>query len=73
LEKSKTEVWGDGPVISMDQLTDKQQQLFEKAMQRTYAPERSSIDSLALQELDPQYMIRLYEDFQNYMEGKLDY
>lgn len=73
LEKSKTDVWGDGPVISMDQLTDKQQQLFEKAMQRTYAPERSSIDSLALQELDPQYMIRLYEDFQNYMEGKLDY
>lgn len=73
LEKSKTEVWGDGPVIALERLEDDQQELFKEAMEREYAPERSTIDSLALQELDPEYMIRLYEDFQNYIEGKLDY
>ena len=36
---------------------------------RRYAPARSDIQGRALRELDPEYMIRLYEDFRRHVIG----
>lgn len=62
-EKMKPQIWGDGTVLSMDKLPDKWQQTFADIPGRTRAPDRDDIQDRALMEPDPEYMIRLFEDF----------
>ncbi len=61
--KSKPEVWGDGSVLDIENLPENQKQHFENIAKRQYAPPRSELNQKALMELNPEYMIRLAEDF----------
>jgi putative spermidine/putrescine transport system substrate-binding protein len=63
LEKLTPQVWGDGTVLDIDALSQKDRAAFQSLPKRRYAPPRAEIQSKALMELDPEYMIRLYEDF----------
>jgi len=67
LEKLKPGVWGDGTVLAIDKLPPEWQARFREVPGRRYAPARSEIQSRALRELDPEYMIRLYEDFRKHV------
>ena len=62
-EKMKPQVWGDGTVLSMEKLPEEWQQSFSEIPGREQAPDRSEIKDKALMEPDPEYMIRLFEDF----------
>lgn len=62
-EKMKTEVWGDGTVLDVSKLSAEWQQKFSALSKRKYGPQRSDIQSKALPELAPEYMIRLNNDF----------
>lgn len=61
--KARPDVWGDGTVLALDQLPEKWKEQFKQIPQRQYAPSRDSLNNYALQELAPEYMIQLYEDF----------
>lgn len=61
--KARPGVWGDGTVLSTPKLPDSLQSKFAEIPKRRYAPSRDSLQKYALQELAPEYMIRLYEDF----------
>ena len=61
--KLQPAVWGDGTVLDRNRLPEEWQEKFNNVPGRTYAPQRSAIDSLALMELAPEYMIRLFDDF----------
>jgi putative spermidine/putrescine transport system substrate-binding protein len=61
--KARPDIWGDGTVLAMDKLPDKWKEQFKQMPQREYAPPRDSLNNHALQELAPEYMIQLYEDF----------
>lgn len=61
--KLQPAVWGDGTVLDMARLPAEWQDKFHNVPGRTYAPPRAAIDSLALMELAPEYMIRLFDDF----------
>jgi len=63
LRKLDPQVWGDGTVLAPDRLPPEWQAPFENLPTRRHAPKRSEIQDKALQELAPEYMIRLYEDF----------
>ena len=63
LRKFDPSVWGDGSVLAVDKLPQEWQEQFRNPPGRTYAPPRDSIQPYAIQELAPEYMIRLYEDF----------
>jgi len=63
LEKMKPEVWGDGTVLDLARLPAAWQQRFAEIPGRKRAPDRAAIEGRALQELAPEYMIRLAEDF----------
>jgi putative spermidine/putrescine transport system substrate-binding protein len=63
LEKLKPSVWGDGIVLSTDLLPPEWKSKFQNVPGRKYAPKRNEINSKALPELAPEYMIRLYDDF----------
>lgn len=63
LRKADPAVWGDGTVYAMNRLPDSLRLAFEQQPGRKYAPRRADIQPLALQELVPEYMIRLAEDF----------
>ena len=67
LEKMKPAVWGDGTVLSLAKLPPEWRARFSDVPGRRYAPPRSEIQDKALRELDPQYMIRLYEDFRKHV------
>lgn len=62
-EKMKTEVWGDGTVLDVSKLPADWQQKFSMLSKRKYGPQRSDIQSKALPEIAPEYMIRLNDDF----------
>ncbi len=62
-EKMRPEVWGDGTVLSMDKLPPAWRDRFAHIPSRRLAPPRADIAGRALQELAPEYMIRLYDDF----------
>lgn len=66
-EKLKPGVWGDGTVLSIDELPDEWQQKFRKIPGRAKAPERSAIYDRAIMEPAPEYMIRLFEDFRTFV------
>ncbi|MEP0480325.1 MAG: ABC transporter substrate-binding protein, partial [Nonlabens sp.] len=63
LEKQNPDVWGDGTVLKMDRLSQEFQEKFQNIPSRKQAPNRKDIQDKALQELAPEYMIRLAEDF----------
>lgn len=62
-QKARPDVWGDGTVLAEQKLPVDWQQKFATMPQRRHAPPRDSLQNHALQELAPEYMIRLYEDF----------
>lgn len=62
-QKMQTEVWGDGSVLNIDKLPEDMQKKWKSKSQRQYAPPRAEIQKNALQELAPEYMIRLADDF----------
>lgn len=63
LKKYNPEVWGDGTVLAIDKLPEEWQEKFKNIPTRKYALKREDIQSKALQEIAPEYMIRLYDDF----------
>jgi putative spermidine/putrescine transport system substrate-binding protein len=63
LEKMNPQVWGDGTILALDRLPEEWREKFLHIPTRKYAPQRADIQSKALPELAPEYMIRLYEDF----------
>lgn len=66
-EKLKPDVWGDGTVLSLEELPDEWQQKFRNIPGRSQTPDRSSIDDRAIMEPAPEYMIRLFEDFRTFV------
>lgn len=65
LRKLRPRVWGDGTVLDVRSLPDSMRRRFQKVADRQYGPARAEIEDEALQELAPQYMIRLYDDFRS--------
>lgn len=61
--KASPEVWGDGSVLATEQLPAEWQQKFQNIPARKHAPDRTSIQGRVFEELAPEYMIRLYDDF----------
>lgn len=61
--KMNPKVWGDGTVLHTPSLNSAMQTNFEHIPSRKYAPLRKNIAPKALQELAPEYMIRLAADF----------
>lgn len=70
LKKADPTVWGDGTVLSMEKLPDEWRNEFENIPNRLYAPPREEIEPYALMELDPEYMIRMFEDFRTYVVNR---
>ena len=66
-EKAQPEVWGDGTVLDVDRLKPEWKEKFGKIPSRRHGPSRKEIDANAYQEIAPEYMIRLYEDFRKYV------
>ncbi|MDX1638256.1 MAG: ABC transporter substrate-binding protein [Balneolaceae bacterium] len=64
-QKARSDVWGDGTVLALSKLPDAWREKFRTIPGRRYAPSRDSLRAHALQELAPEYMIRLYEDFRS--------
>jgi putative spermidine/putrescine transport system substrate-binding protein len=67
--KMNPQVWGDGTILDVNKLPSEWKTKFETLPARKYAPKRSEIQSKALQELAPEYMIRLAEDFRKEVIG----
>jgi len=65
--KLNPEVWGDGTVLDINKLPETWQAKFKQTPNRNHAPPRSELQPYALQELAPEYMIRLYDDFRTYV------
>lgn len=61
--KMNPQVWGDGTVLDLNKLSSEWKSKFQTLPTRKYAPKRDEIQSKSLQELAPEYMIRLAEDF----------
>ena len=70
LNKMNPATWGDGTVLDKNKLDSEWKQKFEKAAERKYSPKREDIESKALAELDPMYMVRLYDDFRKFVIEK---
>lgn len=69
-QKQRPDVWGDGAVLAMDKLPEVWQQKFRNIPNRRYAPSREQMQPRALQELAPEYMIRLAADFRKEILGQ---
>lgn len=67
LEKQKSSVWGDGTVLDLNKLSVTERAAFNSLQTRQYGPNRAVIQSKALMELAPEYMIRLNNDFRKYV------
>lgn len=61
--KASPEVWGDGTVLATEKLPTEWQEKFRNIPARRHAPDRAAIQDRAFEELAPEYMIRLYDDF----------
>lgn len=61
--KARPDIWGDGTVLAIPALPDRWASKFNHIPKRRYTPSEDSLQSHALRELAPEYMIRLYEDF----------
>lgn len=67
LEKNRSSVWGDGTVLDVLKLPAALQIKFDSLQVRKYGPRRTDIQSKALMELAPEYMVRLNDDFRKYV------
>ena len=65
--KARPAVWGDGTVLNMQKLPKRWQRQFSEIPGRRYAPPADSLEQKAQQELAPEYMIRIYEDFRKHV------
>jgi len=65
LKKMDPAVWGDGTVLSIAKLDTSWQQAFSKHCISENGLNHSEIEAFAIMEPDPQYMIRLFEDFRS--------
>jgi len=70
LRKMDPKIWGDGTVLDRNKLEPIWQQKFKEAAKRKYSPIRTDIQDKALMELDPIYMVKLYDDFRKYVVEK---
>ena len=70
LRKYRPEVWGDGTILNQKILPQAWQDSFSTVPTRKFAPKRSEIQPFALQEIAPEYMIRIYEDFRRRVINK---
>jgi putative spermidine/putrescine transport system substrate-binding protein len=61
--KMLTKYMASNTVLAMDELPQDWQQKFEAISESDYAPPSKVLEDHALQELGPEYMIHLYEDF----------
>ena len=70
LKKNLSSVWGDGTILNIEKLPANIKSKFDSVQNRIYGPKRSDIQSKALMELAPEYMIRLNDDFRKYVIEK---
>ncbi len=63
LHKLEPGVWGDGTVLDVSRLPETWRARFAAVPGRRFAPPRAEIQPHALQELAPEYMIRISDDF----------
>ena len=63
VKKMDPTIWGDGTVLDRTTLNEKDKSSFENIPTRIKAPKRATIQSKALKELAPEYMVKLAEDF----------
>ncbi len=70
LRKAEPAVWGDGSVLDRDKLPANVQAAFAALPGRVGAPPRATLEQNALQELAPEYMIRLAADFRTQIIGQ---
>lgn len=68
-KKMDPQIWGDGTILDVNKLSSEWKSKFANLPNRQYAPKRSEIQSKALPELAPEYMIRLAEDFRKKVIG----
>ena len=66
-EKMKPAVWGDGTVLDESRLPAEWKTKFREIPGRRFAPRRPELQKAALQELAPEYMIRMSEDFRKHV------
>lgn len=57
-------------VLEIDRLPEEWREKFEQATQRKYGPTMQSLEPYSIQEPAPEYMLRLFEDFRNYVIEK---
>ncbi len=62
-QKKIPENWGDGTVLDISKLPESWQMKFNHLPPRKHALPRDTLTQYAQQELAPEYMIRLYDDF----------
>jgi putative spermidine/putrescine transport system substrate-binding protein len=62
-QKFNPKTWGDGTVLAIKKLPSEWQTKFDATQARTNATKRNTLQTKALQEPAPEYMIRLFEDF----------
>ncbi|NGP88814.1 ABC transporter substrate-binding protein [Aliifodinibius halophilus] len=65
--KARPDVWGDGTVLDVQKLPEKIASKFSTLPKESHAPNNKKMQEKALQELAPEYMIRLYEDFRTHV------
>ncbi|WNJ20012.1 ABC transporter substrate-binding protein [Pontibacter sp. G13] len=65
--KNHPDVWGDGTVLDLKKVPTEWQERFKDVPGHQYSPKRADIQSRALQEPAPEYMIRLFQDFRKYV------
>lgn len=56
-------IWGDGTILDINKLTNADKAKFDLNSNRKKTPKRSDIQSKAIRELAPEYMVKLAEDF----------
>jgi putative spermidine/putrescine transport system substrate-binding protein len=67
LRKLQPSVWGDGTVLDISRLPEPWRSSFQALPERKNALPRSVLQTVALQEPAPEYMLRLSEDFRKKM------
>lgn len=66
-QKLKPEVWGDGTILNISSLPGEWPEKFRKISKHKRAPSKEVLHKHDLQELAPEYMIHLYEDFRTHV------
>lgn len=69
-EKAQPQAWGDGTVLKIEALPELWRKRFNQIPGRKRAPDRVDLQEKALEELAPEYMIRINEDFRTFVIEK---